>query len=406
MKRKHLFLSLLVLFLSIAEMNAQEQLFVIEGTVMDKEADMPLPYANVFLANTTYGVASDNEGKFRLEVPQKGPFLLVIRYVGYLPFKQQVTLTEGEVFKVDVKLEVDIRQETVVVTGYRSATYYEKGDNKVYTRGSEWKKYLRHFEKNFLGTSEYGRNCKILNPEVLEFEINEEEESFKALASAPLQIENRSLGYRIDYTLERFDLSFNKMTSQYAGYPFFEELEPKNDKQRLRWKRNRWRAYRGSLRHFLTAAYHDEIKEKAFDAVTFNVEGYLNHQKSRYEVTLLTKDFYTTFEANDFLYSKDFPGAKSFRFSDILLVTDGSNIEASNYIRPRQHHMFFEMDPQLSRRYLQRSWIQLKPGKAIEVASNGYVYNPLDFTVFGYWAYERVGELLPYYFDQLSMNDQ
>lgn len=406
-KSYHLILSFLLVLLNVSQANAQEELYILEGTVFDKEADMPLPYANVFLANTTYGVASDQEGRFKLEVPQKGPYTLVVRYVGYLPFKQQVTLNENEPFQLNIKLEVDVvQEETVVVTGYRNATYYEKDGNKVYTRGAEWKSYLKQFEANFIGTSEYASACKILNPEVLEFEVHDLDSSFKAAASEPLIIENRALGYQIEYTLEKFHLSQSKMTSQYAGYPFFREMEPRNEKQRQRWKRNRWRVYRGSLRQFLTAYYQNELEQKAFEAQMFDLNAFVRRYDVAWDPSVQPSNFYGRFTADQFLWSKQYEGAKSLKFDGILLVTDGNNVESREYRRPRQHQRFFGVDPDLKRRYLQRSWIQIKEGKSIEVASNGYVYNPLDFTVFGYWAYERVSELLPYYFDQESMNDQ
>ena len=39
---------------------------------------------------------------------------------------------------------------------------------------------------------------------------------------------------------------------RYAGDLYFEELQPISNRQRSKWNKNRVKAYRGSLRHFLT----------------------------------------------------------------------------------------------------------------------------------------------------------
>jgi hypothetical protein len=37
----------------------------------------------------------------------------------------------------------------------------------------------------------------------------------------------------------------------------------------------------------------------------------------------------------------------------------------------------------------------------LEFESNGYVYNPLDFVVNGYWSNQKVGDLIPINYAQI-----
>lgn len=53
------------------------------------------------------------------------------------------------------------------------------------------------------------------------------------------------------------------------------------------------------------------------------------------------------------------------------------------------------MGTYLKKKNLQRSWIEMKPEKVLKFASNGYVYNSLDFAIYGYWSHKMVVEMLP-----------
>jgi hypothetical protein len=55
----------------------------ITGVVTEKGSRLPLPFANVFINNSTLGAATDAEGKFiiRGKIPEE--FELVASFVGY-----------------------------------------------------------------------------------------------------------------------------------------------------------------------------------------------------------------------------------------------------------------------------------------------------------------------------------
>ena len=412
MRKRLTYLLCVALIFGPLFLNAQSNVYQITGKVYDKEANETLPFASVFLANTTYGVPTNKEGNYRLQVPKAGTYMMIVSFIGYETFKKQITLDEQKEIVIDVAMAPATNSlGEHVVTHYKRRGYYEEDGKKIATRGPMWKVYLGHFERNFLGTSRFGVTSKIMNPEVLRFEIDEEDSSFKAFASDQLIVENNGLGYQINYVLEDFDLSFKEKSTEYSGYPLFTEMEPRNERQRLNWKRNRWRAYRGSMRHFFLSLYQDNFEEKGFEVTMLDVDMLLNGPKNRIFDRNPAFDppkqlAYTSFRPGGLLPSKLHEGAKTIWFEEVMLVTDGNNIEDNGYIRPPQQAMLFDFEMQANRRLLQRSWIQLKGKKPIQIASNGYIYNPLDFEVFGYWSYERVGELLPFYFSQENMNDQ
>ena len=66
----------------------------------------------------------------------------------------------------------------------------------------EWEQQLNEFTQRFLGDTGNAKESEILNPYVLSFEDNGT--LFKASASEPLNIENRSLGYRVTFVLDHF----------------------------------------------------------------------------------------------------------------------------------------------------------------------------------------------------------
>lgn len=89
----------------------------IEGTVRDARSGAPLPAANIYLLESKTGTASNQEGQFRLDNLQAGTITLVAKYVGYEKFSRSISLREGDLVKLDIKLEPTalLGKEVVVV---------------------------------------------------------------------------------------------------------------------------------------------------------------------------------------------------------------------------------------------------------------------------------------------------
>lgn len=115
--------TLLFAFLALfaTQAHAQNALQVIRGTVIDKEAQLALPGANIVLLNSNpiKGSVSDANGKFKITEVQPGRYDIKITFIGYkeviLP---NVLVNTGKETVLDIGLEENIAAiEEVVVTG-------------------------------------------------------------------------------------------------------------------------------------------------------------------------------------------------------------------------------------------------------------------------------------------------
>jgi hypothetical protein len=80
------------------------------------------------------------------------------------------------------------------------------------------------FMDNFIGTSEFAEDCRLVNKEVLRLRLSKKTNTLKASAAEQLIIENNALGYILKYDLTRFEYNFDTQEFLYQGYPFFEEM--------------------------------------------------------------------------------------------------------------------------------------------------------------------------------------
>jgi hypothetical protein len=225
-------LCLLLPFLVALPARAQ-QAATLSGTVTDADGQ-PLPGANVFLAQTQRGTITDAEGRYRLGNVPLGAHRLVASIVGYETAAEDLVLrTPGEARTVSFRLD---------------EAEYELGEVTVEsTRDAQWQRRFERFQRRFIGETENAAETEILNPYVLDFE--ERRGTLYASAAEPLVIENRALGYRIRYDLTAFEARSD--ANFYDGEPLFEELEPADEVEHVRWQANRRKAYLGSPRHLL-----------------------------------------------------------------------------------------------------------------------------------------------------------
>lgn len=233
----------------------------IQGKVVDVETQEPLPFANVFIDNSTLGVATDLDGNFVIEnIPDIG-FNLVVSYVGYesksIPFnyKQEV---EDRRFIIEMKID-PIALESIQVIGKA---------RRQKTR--EARRLFKRFEEEFLGKSENAKSCVIVNPEVLEFEILDSLDNYRVTAEDMLFVENRALGFRVSYLLEEF--RFENGLKMNIGKAQFKELEPKSRRQYRNWEEAREKAYKGSVQHFLNALITGKLDQEGFKINVINYD--------------------------------------------------------------------------------------------------------------------------------------
>ncbi len=246
---------LILLFLTPFFVFSQQK-FQLTGSVTEKAASV-VPGANVFIEGTTMGTQADANGHYVLRNIPAGRHRLVASMVGYLP-KMVFIDFPGKLTEINFSLEEDNKTlDEVRVVG---------------SQDKKWEKQFRAFEKGFLGESYNRKEVYITNREVVDF--TEDEDAFIANASKPLQIVNKSLGYKVTYFLDNFEKTSN-LTS-FKGLASFEKLVAEDEKQNRKWEQNRAEAYEGSLKHFLKALVENRLEEEGFNAFLLKPE-YLNN---------------------------------------------------------------------------------------------------------------------------------
>lgn len=114
---KSIFLLLFLLRISASIMAQQG---IVSGVVLDAKTGEPLPFANVFLNNTTLGKATDMNGKFRLEALPEGATEIVASFVGYLPQYKSVVIRADKEIVLEMKLRsIEKELEGVELTSKR-----------------------------------------------------------------------------------------------------------------------------------------------------------------------------------------------------------------------------------------------------------------------------------------------
>jgi len=340
-----------------------QQQYSLSGTVLDADTGKPLPHANVFLANTMKGSVTDSTGRFLIRGVPGGTFEIVVSRVGY------------EV----AKREIQVAGELVITPAFKLRPLVLTGEDVEVTASvpKKWKAQLERFTDLLLSTTKNATKTKILNPAMLDF--REENDGLTATAAEPLLIENLALGYKLTLVLMKFAASEQKL--QYNGSIKFDELAPASEKQTEEWRKNRLRAYQGSLRHFLATVCDTTIgptirlKQEGFEVFTFK---FLWERETQRNAEPLPVD--------RFLRRDKKTNAFYLDFHDYLGV---------RYIHDREEKPFLYYHQLTRDAGVQESWITLE-GNDVKIDQQGRYANELAIAKFGYWAWERLADMLPY----------
>ena len=92
------------------------------GRIVSSIDCTPLIGANIYLENTSFGAASDNNGEFEINDVPAGEYTVVATYIGYkLINRQSITIKPNEQVKCDLEMNEDIyNADNIVITGTRS----------------------------------------------------------------------------------------------------------------------------------------------------------------------------------------------------------------------------------------------------------------------------------------------
>jgi len=327
----------------------------VRGTVVDDSTNVPLPLVNVFLANTTLGAATDKGGWFEIRGVPIGTHELVASIVGYEPYSSRLQVAERNNPRIQIRLVPKMLEMPAVEV--------------VAADPIEWRRNYERFRELFIGNTPNATQCRLLNPEFLDFK-RPQPDLFEATARQPLRIENRALGYRIEFLLVTFKADKDFLTLE--GQPRYEELEPRNEEEKEMWKKNRERSYYGSLRHFLVSLVNGRLEDEGFII---------------YELPSLFLD--------------DRYGVRSW-IGGGRIVSPGMNpyeksVHFKEFLEVEYQRGDVETGYQLLRKRgtdHQVSWITLM-WEAITVDIEGRIRQSFPLKVYGYWAWKRLADALP-----------
>ena len=360
MKQFASFITICLLLLTAATSVAQNlHPGEIRGVVLSSETGDPLSGAHVFLSGTKTGTVTEPSGRFHIRNIQPGIYDVVVSMLGYKRETNRHRISPGS---------------SLILNHEMKPVVYEMDEIYAGNLDENWQRYFERFEKLFIGESSRADDVMILNPEVLRFE-SRWWGRFSAEALAPLQIENRALGYMIIYHLDEF-FHIGDQT-RWDGDPLFSELAPADETEAQLWKQNRETAFYGSMRHFYLSLINDRLDE----------EGFMVYRSPAHSITRPAGTNRMRINRSRLIQSTGDPYLWHLSFSGLLEIIHTESHTDSNYEewQRRNHHRD---------RGSRSSFLELnKP--YITIDSDGEIEETYGTTRYGYYSFLRVADNTP-----------
>jgi hypothetical protein len=372
----------------------------ISGLVRDSLTQKPLPFASVFLANTTIGATTTEQGTFVFDRVPAGNYDLVASYVGYRLAKQTISVGQTP------------QQLTLAL----APTGAQLGEVVVRPRPNNPGDYQR-FKELFLGYSTFSQQCRIHNPDDVLVDFDPKTTELTATARNYVQVDNQALGYRVKYYGLHFTCNFNQQVVTFYGQPVFEEITPRSARQRRQWEANRVKAYLGSPAHFFRSLRDSQHTAQGFVArrlrIVFNP--HFARADSLLRALRRQRRAYSAVEQDSLKHWANVPPSFAMLYTAPLRVNSLRRVAADGqhvFLRFQDHlqvtYLLAGPDanyrPQPSR-YVQSSAPPLPQDRQVsqlvlmqpevEIEPNGQLANPLAVFTNEYWGFEKMGEFLP-----------
>lgn len=379
--------------------------FSISGVVKDKKDG--LPGASIYLSGYKIATVADNDGKFKLANLKPGSYDLLVQLVGYLPYSKSVIISDKSV-QVELILKENVAQL----------------DEVVIRADPNRQKYINQFKEFFIGKTPNAALCRILNPQVLNVDFDVTKSTLTVSTTEFLIVENKALGYRLKYMLDHFEYNSRTHIIYYAGHPFFEELKASAAKKK-KYIAAREVAYYGSSQHFFRSLYANKTQEEGFIinkmikipnpnrypqyVVNANLEKIkavpdktgIRQTKGKVDTALLafwtkqqempkTIDKFSRAEVLTDTLVHDFnQNLKYLNYTDALLIQYTKEKESLAYSKTG-FWIFRPLDVPEN----EISVANLTEG-GVRFYENGGIYDSRSLLYEGFWAYEKVADMVP-----------
>ena len=238
-------LILLFLFFNI-NLAAYNQ--VIKGTIFDIKTKNTIYSASVYFNGTSVGTLSDENGNFKLDISKYPSMPLTVSAIGYY----SVTLASFSTSKpILVNMDPKMFEMNEVVV---NAKFH----------GLQRRENLTIFRNEFLGTTGNAMNCKITNEDDIIFKNSSDKDTLKAFTTKPILIDNKTLGYKITYYLDKFEYHKPSKSFLFKGNIIFQEDSTIKGQKKQYLERKRKLAYFGSRMHFFRALWINDLNSEGF----------------------------------------------------------------------------------------------------------------------------------------------
>jgi len=361
--RKKIRLCILFLLIQSVVVFSQD----IKGKVVDINTGRPISKASVFISGSSIGSNTGKTGLFNLHPNIDGYVDLVVFHSGYKISAQKIDLEAQKRGTLVIKLTPRDNQSDTPIFPNDSTNRVENN---------------KRFANFLLGNTPFGDKCTILNAYNIALNFNKQQNIFRAWSSAPIEIRNAAIGYKVFLVLDTFVVNYNTNSTFYKGYTFFKELQneatktKKGKKQRHHngsnslksmWVENRKIAYLGSSLHFFKSLASNTIAQEGFE---------LARLSNNTPIAIKPEDLQMLTIEN---------GAKQINFSDPLQVTFTKALEDPAFLRLT--------NPKATPKS-QVSIIEFKIRPSI-IEANGQLRNPKGIVLDGYMTWKRMGDILP-----------
>lgn len=219
----------------------------LSGKVIDAKTKKPLEVVTVYFDNTTIGTTTNENGEFSISYSDAIQSTLVISYLGY----EKVLISDYRNLKdITIALKESVNAlEEVVIDADDGMTRAEK---------------LKWFRNEFLGKSENGKSCKILNEKDVRLRYNKQTKTLIAWSNNPIIVKNKNLKYEISFDIIDFEIvigNWRASSVMYSGTTFYKDLDTSEKKRVLN---RREETYNGSVQHFFRALYNKQLEEEGY----------------------------------------------------------------------------------------------------------------------------------------------
>jgi CarboxypepD_reg-like domain/TonB-dependent Receptor Plug Domain len=389
-----------ILFICLLPFDCLAQVSI-SGRVLNIADNKPVVNVNVFLTNATIGDKTSDAGTYLLHGVKPGKYELVVSIVGFETYHQNLMVTNSNIVLPDVFLS----PKTTTLKEVRIGVDHNRDKN------------LELFKDEFLGSSDLAKDCKILNPEILNLDYDNDTNVLSASSDDFLIIENDALGYKINYLLTDFKFNDKYKTEKeihYDGSVLFQEMKG-TPEQKQNWEIRRKDVYQNSAMHFLRSVVGNKLEDEGFRV--YQIAIYANPQRPKDSLINAKIDYYKNSKqeiANRHdslaywvkkaklpailkklmrapLTKQDIIGptkqAGIYQFgcaNDALYVT---------YNKNHHFHVYNNYD-RLDAANKETTVLDFTAPYAL-IDGNGDVIDPGSITYTGVWAIKRVAELLP-----------